>query len=363
MQDNPAADRTGALHGVRVLDLTDGVAGQYCCRLLADHGAEVTLIEPPSGSSTRRFGPFAGESLLFHHLNTGKQSVVIEAATSQGQALLLRLVQLADFVVVEAATDRSAFAAANHRCIVGVISDFGQGGPWAEWRGSELIFQAASGVMMHNGEKTRKPLYGFSHRASYAAGTALYVGLLAAFHARRTTGKGQEVDVSIAETAATMSTASTAFAYSGVTEARNAGDHQLRCRDGWVAVWLYSHLWKGFCEAVGAPELHDDPRFAEPTDRQRNWAELLAIVQELVADRAADDLVASLQARRLIAAKAAHLTELAGHHPHLNARGFWETIETSSGPRLVVGPPFRMARTPRVVRGGAPRLGSVELSA
>ncbi len=185
-------------------------------------------------------------------------------------------------------------------------------------------------------------------------GVATYIGILAALQARAERGTGQEVDVSIAETAATMGTGATAFAYSGMAEARSAG--ATRCAAATAGSWCGSTITsgKGFCDAIDAPALFADPRFAHPNDRQRNWAELMRILQAHVADRPAAEVVSRLQEKRLIAAKAAHLTELVRDHPHLSARGFFETVATEAGPRLVLGPPFRMARTPRVLRGDAP---------
>ena len=290
--------------------------------------------------------------MLFFHLNHGKRSIVLEPASRH--ATLLQMLPGTDIVIAPPGLDRTGFAEANPDCIVAVVSPFGETGEWSNWRGCELIYQALSSVMLHNGEPGRAPLYGCGHRASFAAGTALYIGILSAVLAE---GPGQDVDVSIAETAASMTTASTGFAYSGAQEVRNAGEHQLRCRDGWIGVWIYSHLWPGFCAATGLQDLQDDPRFAAADDRQRNWLELMRVAQAAVGDQAADDVVARLQSHRVIAAKAAGLIELTGTHPHLAARGFWEQVQTPEGRRTVLGPPFRMSASPRALRGGAPRLG------
>jgi crotonobetainyl-CoA:carnitine CoA-transferase CaiB-like acyl-CoA transferase len=127
---------SGALSGLRVLDLSDSVAGQFCCRMMADFGAEVTLVEPPSGSPTRAMPPFdpakdGAGSLLFFHLNLGKASIALDRATDQGRAKLLELVKSADAVVVGVDADRDALQKANSRCIVTLVSDFGDDGRWA----------------------------------------------------------------------------------------------------------------------------------------------------------------------------------------------------------------------------------------
>src|SRR5262245_61193881 len=100
----------GALGFIRVLDLSESIAGQFCCRMLADYGAEVTLVEPPQGSVTRTMGPFReqgkAESLLFEHLNVGKSSVVADRTSADGKALLADLAKAADVVVVPTGFDR-----------------------------------------------------------------------------------------------------------------------------------------------------------------------------------------------------------------------------------------------------------------
>src|SRR5512139_850792 len=108
-----------ALGFIRVLDLSESVAGQYCCRMLADYGADVVLVEPPSGSVVRKMGPFReargaeAESLLFYHLNLGKSSVVVDLTTDAGKALLSELAKAADVMVVPAGFDRSILRKAN----------------------------------------------------------------------------------------------------------------------------------------------------------------------------------------------------------------------------------------------------------
>src|SRR5205814_850531 len=159
-------------------DLSDSIAGQFGCRMMADFGAVVTLVEPPQGSPTRAIPPFDPAkdglgSLLFFHLNLGKQSVVIDRTTAQGRAQLLELAKTADAIVVGVDADRNALQEANPYAVVALVSDFGDDGPFRHWRGSEMIFQALSGMMYVNGSGDREPLYGVGHRAQYATGVGL----------------------------------------------------------------------------------------------------------------------------------------------------------------------------------------------
>ena len=223
--NSPKSNQT-ALGFVRVLDLSESIAGQFCCRMLADYGADVTLIEPPSGSITRRMGPFrpssaGGESLLFWHLNLGKGSVVIDQDVADGKRLLAELAAKADVIVVPAGADCAALRAAKADCIINTVSPFGEDGPYSHWRGTEMIYQAMSGMMIHNGRHDREPLYGVGDRASYCAGIAAYSTILAALMTRERSGIAQDVAVDIAHVAASMTYPfALQYAYNGTMEER-----------------------------------------------------------------------------------------------------------------------------------------------
>ena len=351
-----------ALDGLRVLDLSENVAGQFCARMLADNGAEVTLLEPPGGSAVRTMAPFDpvhGDSLQFHHANLGKRSAVLDTATSSGRAVLLRMMPSIDVAVVGRDAEVEALSAANPQAVVCVVSGFGRDGPWRDWQGAEIVYQALSGMMNHNGLNGREPLYGCGQRASHSAGLAAYIGVLAALHARPHEG-GQIVEVDVAETASSMWYPYTLiYAFSGWLEPRGERGQpvgQVRCRDGdWVCFWVRPEQWQSACAALGRPEIAVDPRFATTSERQKNWRTVLAIAQDVAKDLNADDFVARWHANRLICAKAFRPTEL-WTHPHLRERGFWEQVDTPDGPRPILGPQFRMSETPRRVRGGAPAL-------
>jgi crotonobetainyl-CoA:carnitine CoA-transferase CaiB-like acyl-CoA transferase len=361
---------SGALSGLRILDLSESVAGQFGCRMLADFGAEVLLLEPPSGSVTRTVPPSDPEkdglgSLLFFHLNLGKQSVVIDRASDQGRAQLLELAKTADAIVVGLDADRDALRSANPQAVVALVSDFGDDGPFRHWRGSEMIFQALSGMMYVNGTGDREPLYGVGHRAQYAAGVGLYISVLAALFARKTIGQGQQVALDVAMNTSSMAPPSTVeYAYSRMQDPR--GERRspfmaVKCTDGWVSIWVHLHVWAGFCRAVNVGELEHDPRFAKGKERQDNWAALVARVQERVRDMTGDELLDRLLKERVAAAKAYTPMQLWNGTPHLIERKYWENVATPLGPRPILGQPFRLSRTPRRITSGAPRLGEHNL--
>ncbi|WP_162895026.1 CaiB/BaiF CoA transferase family protein [Rhizobium terrae] len=348
-----------ALNDLRVVDFSDSLAGQYCARLLADFGADVALVEPPQGSPIRRMSPFSVSdpslSLCFWHLNTGKRSVVLDRTKPEGQAELDRLLAMSDIAILPESLDPQSVEELNPGCIVASTTAFGRDGPLKGWRGPEIVLQALSGMMNNNGVYGREPLYGVGDRASFAAGLAAYIGILAALHERHSTHLGQIVSVDAAETAAAMCFPYVMrHVYNGSIHTRRdqtipAG--QVRCRDGWVCIWIYNHRWHAVCAALDLLHIEADPRFAEPVVRRANWDALYAIIQEKVAGQSAEDLVHRLQEAQVIAAKAYSPSEQR-KNGHLNERNYWESADG----RLILGPPYRMSRTPRSMRSGAPAL-------
>lgn len=355
-----------ALAGIRVLDLTDSIAGQFCARMLADHGAETLLVEPLSGASMRNAAPLGpdGASLLFFHLNTGKGSTALDRTTAKGLKAFTKLAQATDVAIVDTEADRAALAALAPDVIIAVVSPFGSDGPFANWTGCEMIYQAIGGVMHASGSPDRAPLYGCGDRASFSAGAAAYSAVLAALYAKGRWGIAQAVSVDIAETAAAMANPYvTGYLYNGLLEPR--GDRktpvgQLRCPDGWVGFYLHLHLFAGMCEALGLPDLAEDPRFKPPGARLDNWHAFVALVQAHVAAWRADDVLAILQSVRVVAARSYRLTELRDDCPHLAERGFWEQVPTETGPRTILGPAFRFSATSRSIQAGAPALSSAK---
>ncbi|MEZ2131482.1 MULTISPECIES: CaiB/BaiF CoA transferase family protein [unclassified Sinorhizobium] len=349
-----------ALDDLRVVDFSDSIGGQYCGRLFADFGAEVILVEPEDGSPIRQAAPLSIDgdriSLRFWHLNTGKRSVSLDRRMQEGRGRLEALLATADVAILPEDFDAQEVEKVNSRCIAVSISAFGKDGPLALWRGPEIVLQALSGMMNNNGEFEREPLYGVGERASFAAGIGAYIGALAALHARHVTNQGQIVSVDAAETAAAMCFPYVLrHIYNGSVHSRQdqtipAG--QVKCRDGWVCIWVYNHRWQAVCAALDMPEIEADVRFADPAIRRVNWDALFAIIQDRVADLDAEDLVERLQQAQVIAAKAYRPSELFGN-AHLNHRNYWQKVDG----RVILGPPFRMSETPRRVRSGAPALG------
>ncbi len=357
MRDNNGPEMPSALGHLIAIDLSESIGGQYCGRLLADFGARVTVVEPPGGSPIRRLPPRAkntSDSLVFRHLNAGKDSRVIDWRTADGWGHLAALVAVSDVVILPPGEDAGRFTAMNPKAIVARVDDFAPGTPMTQWQGPEMVIQALSGMMHNNGALGREPLYGTGSRSAYAAGLAAYIGILTALYARTSAG-GQTVMIDRAETAASMAFPYVMqFLYSGHDRTRaelSIPAGQVLCRDGWVCIWIYNFRWRALCEALELTELIEDSRFADPVTRRKNWDELFRIIQEKVGNRDAEGVVDALQTAQVIAAKAPVLAELHADR-HLAARHYWE----DDGQGRMLGPPFRMSRTPRAALRPAPSL-------
>jgi crotonobetainyl-CoA:carnitine CoA-transferase CaiB-like acyl-CoA transferase len=344
-----------ALAGIKVIDATTTVAGQFCGRLFADYGAEVILAEPPNGSATRREGPFDdGGSLLFLHLNQGKAGFTRCGGDAASDVELDRLLDDADIVLVDAGDPIAERAEGK---IVCRVSDFGERGPYRHWLGGEIVHQALSGVMFTTGAQDREPLYGVGRRTAYACGATAYISCLAALIWRDRTGEGQTVEAITAEaTAAMAQNLVTQYSYTRTYASRRQYPGmlaQLMCRDGWLVLFALRG-WPAICRIFGVPQIADDPRFAGVAALRRNWSEAVTILREQAVDRSVGDLIEQLQLAKVSSARIPTLPELL-ETPQYAGRGMFRM--GADGKLESLGPVFR-TRSPHRAPAQAPQLGA-----
>ena len=275
----------GLLDGVRVVDLTHHIAGPYCTRLLATLGADVIKIERPGkGDPSRDAGPFPGDvpdpeaSALFLYLNCSKRSVTLDLKSDAGRRILLELVTSAEVLVENFSPrvmpslglDYEGLGALNPSLVMTSISNFGQTGPYRDWKALELNLYALGGLMNITGEPDREPLKEGAPLAQLGAGQNAFVATLAALWHSEETGEGQHVDVSIAEYATNiLENAFMQYSYSGqeYTRVGNRGYGRAAwgiypCRDGYVGIIAGpDQRWPAVADVMERPELGDD-RFA-----------------------------------------------------------------------------------------------------
>ena len=341
-----------ALEGVAVVDVSSGVAGQFAGRVLAEHGARVVLVEPPGGTATRH-SRGTGDRYLFRHLNSGKHSMVLDRQTADGQAAFEALVAGADILLDDGSADLDRWTAGHPRLVACKIRDFAASGPYAHWRGSEMIHQALAGLMHATGRADKEPLYGFGHRAYYSAGAAAVSAIVGALLVRRRTGRGQALEIRVHETAVAMSQNIVAqYAYNQSVQARGpypGACDIFRCRDGWASMYCRGDRWHAFCEALGEPGLPADPRFREIHQLVIHWREAYEVLAPRVRELTVDEFVARVLAARGLASRVNTMADVLACG-HLAARRFFETVVDEGGtPRVLLGPLFRMSETPRRV--------------
>ena len=300
---------SGLLEGVRVLDLTHYIAGPYCTRLMAGLGADVLKVERPgTGDLLRRFGPFVSrpgttrdydndpvEDGAWHlYLNAGKRSVAIDLKSPKGRQLALDLASQADILVENFAPgtlDRlglgyQSLEKANPALVVTSISNFGQTGPYRDWRGSEANLYAMGGLMNITGEPDQEPLKEGAPLAQLGAGQNAFAASMGALMFSEETGEGQQIDVSIAEYATNiLENALMQYSYSGqeYTRVGNRGYGRAAwgiypCQDGHVGIIAGpDHRWPEVARIMDREELAD-PRFASRRGRQENADEVDALM-------------------------------------------------------------------------------------
>ncbi len=358
----------GALAGWRVVDLASGLAASFCAKILADLGAEVLKVEPPTGHPQRRWGPrrpeAQGESPggRFVYLNTGKFSVVVDDAG------LGPLVDGCDVVVTD---DPSWYAAEglDPGTTVVVVTPFGMTGPYAAYRANHLVcFHAGGeGATLPSGPGWRQfpdrpPVQVGADLAEYDAGWNAAVAALAAMYDRLRTGRGQRIDVSVQESQLTLNrTRLSRFTNDGVTLRRDGGRYGLmgmiRCRDGWVQlVGMTPAQWDALAASSEAGELAD-PRIATAAGRAELPDLAGAAIKAWCAARDKAEVVRVLAPLGAPVGAYATPADLLTSE-QLAHREFFRQVDDGAGGRVLVpGPPYRLSATPVHV-GPAPELGN-----
>jgi crotonobetainyl-CoA:carnitine CoA-transferase CaiB-like acyl-CoA transferase len=373
----------GILSDLKVLELAHAASGAFCAKLLADQGADTIKLEPPgSGDPARAEPPFIdGEphpdrSTAFLALNTNKRGVTLDLEQAAGRSLLLRLATEADVIVESFQPGHLArlglgyetLKAQNPRTILVSITYFGQDGPYAQYKGSDLIAQAMGGFLYAvTGPADRPPMGTALEQMELTAGRNGAIAVMAALLRRDQHGEGNQIDVSIMEAAiSTPSMLIQNYSYLGRSPRRGGGDRfvmdgmHLPTRDGEVTLTTAGtggRPMEAWAEFLGEPRLLD-PKFSTRASRNEHWEELRDLVAPKLRQWNNLDLMRETMARGLVIGLV-QSPEQVVNSPHLAERGYFVELDHPEVGRLKYpGPGFFLdGANPMQATRAAPRLG------
>jgi len=362
------------LEGFTVLDLTRVLSGPYCTMHLADMGARVIKIEQPGrGDDTRGFGPpfLQGESTYFLSVNRNKESVTLDFKHSEGRALLDRLIAQSDVVVenfrpgalAKLGLDYATLADRHPRLVYCSISGFGQTGPRSTEAGYDAMIQAEGGLMSLTGDGDGPPYRLGVAIADLVSGILAANGITLALLARERTGRGQQVDISLLDSVATLLTYQAGIYFATGTPPPRLGNRHptiapyevFSASDGdFVLAVANDDLWRRFCEVA---DIEPDDRFATNPQRVQRYGELRLLVADRLGRRTRQDWLARLGAAGVPCGLVRDLGELFAD-PQVAAREMVAEIEHRTiGPLRILGVPIKLSDTPGAVRTAPPTLG------
>ncbi len=368
-----------ALKGVRVLDLSHGIAGPFAARLLGDYGADVVKIEKPeTGDFCRRLEPLhptaaaPEQSLLFQYLNWNKRSIALDLRDRNSHPLLRLLVESSDILIESFRPGTLAswglgidkLMAWNPRLVVTSITNFGQTGEYAQHEAGDLTFQAMGGIMSISGRTDREPLRHGLRQTLYCAGLNGAYASLAARLAASTDGVGEHVDLSIQECVASQMVINQPnYAFVGAVQGRRArvqdpfAGEPIACKEGFLAVQTGGGApLRDFTDVLGAQEF-SSPEWQSIDSRMRIGADKVrAVLAECLAHRNAHEVFLKASSRRLLTGVVQRAEDLL-RCEQLEARGlFVEMTHPATGTYRFAGPMVNLSRTPFSLRRRSPLL-------
>lgn len=370
-----AAAHAGAMEGIRVLDLSGGIAAAYCGKLFADHGAEVLLLEPPNGFRTRRLPPFApgiegAEASGMHaYLSTNKRSVVCT-----DRADLLRVARGASLAIDDGPAGRHALDIETFKTVsadadVLSITWFGKDGPYRNFAGSDGICLALSSQIDWIGEPGRAPLIPGGYHAQIIAGVTAFIAASGQILARELGNAYgfQLIDVSVYESSICLTEIEAYRGHCGLPVRTRIGVNRFRstyplgiyaCRDGWLGVTVVTPAqWDGFCRLLGLRHLTDIERYWSSEARLEDADVLEPLITAAVSDRSAGELARTGQRRKVPLSLVPTMDKLLAVDQYISRAAFADVTHPDIGPMPLPVTPFRLHGAPATAGGTVSRLG------
>jgi crotonobetainyl-CoA:carnitine CoA-transferase CaiB-like acyl-CoA transferase len=369
------------LSGVRVLDLTQVLAGPFASRTLADLGAEIIKVEPPgSGDAARRFLAYTlnGESFYFLGMNRNKKSITLNLKSPRGREVFYALARKSDVVfsnfrpgvTASLGVDYPTLRELNPRIISCAISGFGSTGPERDRPAFDPILQAAGGVLSLTGEPGGAPMMVGFPIADLCSGYVAVQGILAALYARERTGQGQEVDISMFDVQLHLQghigqyylVSGEVLPPLGAYNHINVPAGSFKTRSGYITVSCTTQkFWENLAAVLsrlqGFESLGTDPRFTANVDRVRHKQELIAVLERAFQTRTTEEWVPILDAAEVpcspVNTVAQALNSPTARHRHMVV----EVEHPVAGRYKVAGNPVKMSQVQQESFFAAPTLG------
>jgi len=370
-----------ALQGIRVLDLSHVLAAPTATMILADLGAEVIHIEPPTGDDARQYGPFIGgmeanRSGYFISLNRNKKGMVLNLKPDSGKKILAELIKLSDVIVENfrpgtmksLGFDWQAIQNINPRIIYASISGFGRDTlpEYADRPAYDVVAQAYSGLMSITGPEGGPPCRVGSSVGDIIAGHQAAIGILTALLHRSVTGRGQYYDGSLVDGLfAILENAVVRYTATGEIPGPLGTAHPsitpfqaLKTRDSWIVISAGSDkLWSQLCKSIGRPDLEQHPEFRTNGLRAINRPELIKILNDETCKKSTAEWAAVFEKDGIPYSPVNNIEQIA-EDPHIKCRHMLVELEQPGvGKMKIAGSPLRLSETPGEVYAPAPRLG------
>ncbi|MBB3179911.1 CaiB/BaiF CoA-transferase family protein [Variovorax sp. Sphag1AA] len=356
---------TGALAGVRVLDISRILGGPYCGQILGDHGADVLKVEPPQGDDTRTWGPpfREGVASYYHGLNRNKRVQHLDLGSPEGREALLALVAEADVLIENFKTGTmerwgigyDTLSKRFPRLVWCRVSGFGADGPLGALPGYDAAVQAMTGIMSINGEADGGPLRVGLPVVDMVTGLNAVIGVLLALNERQRSGRGQFVEAALYDSGLSLLHPHAANWFMDGTAPKRTGNAHpniypydaLKTRTDPIFVAVGNdRQFASFCACIGQQPLSEDPRYATAGQRSVNRDGLKQQLEAALADFDGRELVDTLMAAGVPAAPVLPV-DAALTHPHTAHRGM--VVELEGGYRGI-GSPVKLSRTPATYR-------------
>ena len=377
---------SGALEGLKVIDLSRILAGPFCSMMLGDHGADVIKVEPPGGDDTRQWGPpfvgaeagskdYRGESAYYLFCNRNKRGMVLDLSAPQGQEVLLRLIADADVVVENfrlGTMERwglgyeAVLQKRNRRLIYVNISGFGADGPSAHMPGYDVLAQASGGLMSVTGAPDAGPTRVGIAIADLSTGMYAMQGILLALAARERTGCGQRVDCSLLESIVSLLTHLGYNYLVGGMKPRRYGNTHPSIVPYQLFLARDSHLYlavgndrqfQKLCACIGRPDLAQDALYRTNADRVANRDTLIPAIQSALAEHPVHYWLELFRAEGVPAAPGQDLEAVFRDPQVLHRQMVLQVPHPTAGNVRMTGIPVKLQGTPGEVRRHPPLFG------